>query len=631
MTPAVITHWLGIRSIAIAPEQIAVREGLRSGVAVAAVMCLAWYTNTPLLAWAAFSAFWTCLLDPGGLRPTRIRALLTFAVAGTLISGGVSIVAGWGNLPATFAGVGVCIFLCGLARSRGPIATQISVLSAIVVVVAVCYPSTPVAGLKIAALFVAGSLWAMLICLFAWPVDPYMPQRLMCAAIFREQAGMAGRLVATEGVVGDIGAWRRDIRQRIEQTRIAVERFSSDMSSRQTAMALAPSVDAADRILVALIAFEHHADRTTQEAVDARIIRIVVAALKRVAQELERSQPSATALERYIRSLKRHGERDDTLFTRGASWIADALTDLQECWRVRTVEDGSELSSALTASMRQDRGALIRHALRLTVGVLIVLGITIKFHLPYAYWAMMAVVVVVQPGRNATMSRTIERVAGSIAGGILAAISGTIFPEWLILLLIFPLSMATIALRSVNYTLCVLFMTQLFVLVTDLVGSDVGWIVGLTRAGNNVIGSIVGLAVCLLFLPEKRSASLPDLVVKAFLANMRYVMLAESGSSDASDIEQARRDAGMTSGQAEIQCQQSSFEGLRQSERLTLCSRILVLLRRQAGVASVISLMGGEQTGRKSVDSDAFNLFPTDSSLETLRSMLCFLENRRSL
>ncbi|OAG77409.1 membrane protein [Acetobacter malorum] len=200
----------------------------------------------------------------------------------------------------------------------------------------------------------------------------------------------------------------------------------------------------------------------------------------------------------------------------------------------------------------------------------------------------MAVVVVTQPSVTITLPRTIERVIGSIAGGLLAAVMGVLLPVWSILLLIFPLAAATIALRSVNYTLCVMFMTQLFVLVTDLVSPGLGWDVALARAINNIIGSLVGLAGCFLLWPERRGAPLAAQVADAFRANIRYAALA-TGPEILSwhQIESARRKAGTTSTVAEIQCQTARLEGFRRSDQIGKAREILFLLRKLAGAASV--------------------------------------------
>lgn len=596
LMPSALAHWLGVRAIAIAPEQIALREGMRAGVAVGAVMILALKLSMPLMAWSAFAAFWTCLVDPGGLLRTRVRTMLIFGTAGTCVTGIMSAAAGVGVVPS-FIGLGIFSFLCGLARKRGAIATQISVLVAIVAVVAVCYPQTPLGALHLSGLFVLGSGWAMLICVAAWPVDPYAPQRQACSAIFREQARMASRLLDVMGQPPSvtlqhqaISAYRRDIRSRIEQARSKIEVLSAGAFTSRTRAVLLPAIETADRLFITVMAFEHAVLSGVTSATARRTVRLVAATLQRAARESLRPEPRPEAFDKQIRFLRLLGAGNTDLFTKGANHCADALADLQAAWQnpKTTPARAPQTPPAATTAAPSSSLVFVRHAARLSVAVMVAYAISLKLALPYAYWAMMAVVVVTQPKASTTLPRTIERVAGSVAGGLLAAVMGVLLPMWAILIMVFPLAAATIALRSVNYALCVMFMTQLFVMVTDLVSPALGWDVALSRSINNIIGSLVGLAGCLLLWPEKRQAPLSAQVAAAFNANMRYAALATRlDPVPWEDIEKARRDAGTSSTQAEILCQQAKIEGLRRSNTLETSQTILFLLRKLAGAASV--------------------------------------------
>ncbi|KXV69524.1 hypothetical protein AD951_06225 [Acetobacter malorum] len=598
LMPSAIAHWLGVRAIAIAPEQVAVREGLRAGVAVGTVMLVALYLHMPLMAWSAFAAFWTCLVDPGGLLRSRLETMLKFAALGTVISGSVSAAAGFGMLPA-FVALGVSVLGCALLRLRGATATQIGVLAAIVAVVAVCYPFPPEVAVRLSGLFALGAIWATLICVLAWPVDPYMPLRLACSAVLREEERMTRRLLDymkpgapdMEQESASIGAFRREIRSRIERTRGRIEILSADAISSRTRATLLPAIEACDRIFIALIAFEHAVLSGETSHAARRTVRVVTTTLHRMAREAQRPEPRPERLHRQQRLLARIAEQDADLFGKGAHVCARAVQELITAWQTLSTPHAQPTGQAKPGTPRPaavPRAQGLRHAARLCVSVLVAYAISLKLDLPYAYWAMMAVVVVTQPSVTTTLPRTIERVIGSIAGGLLAAVMGVLLPVWSILLLIFPLAAATIALRSVNYTLCVMFMTQLFVLVTDLVSPGLGWDVALARAINNIIGSLVGLAGCFLLWPERRGAPLAAQVADAFRANIRYAALA-TGPEILSwhQIESARRKAGTTSTVAEIQCQTARLEGLRGSDQIGKAREILFLLRKLAGAASV--------------------------------------------
>ncbi|QEO17021.1 FUSC family protein [Acetobacter vaccinii] len=592
--PTGIMHWLGLRSITLAPEQIAIREGLRAGVSVGSVMVVAWALDIPLMAWSAFAAFWTCLVDPGGRLGFRFKSLLQFGVGGTLAAGVLSAAAGLGTVPV-FVGLGACIFLCGLIRQRGPVPAQISVMVAIVSVVAVCYPQTPWGALQLAGMFAMGATWALAICILAWPVDPYAPRKQACAAILREQAHMIARLLETarpgrntRSHYQATSAYRRDIRSRIEQSRAALELLATGGVGAQAYTTLGPVLEACDQIFVVTLAFEHAALASPPAPPARRIIKALAVALHRTAREVAAAELNPAFLDFNISFLNRAGQSGDDVFAKGALLCARTFSDLKDAWSTPQDTGLVHASPVAQRPSRRPTQVFVRHAIRLTLAVLVSYAIALACSLSYAYWAMMAVVVVVQPSINNTLPRAIERVAGSITGGIMAALMGLALPSWLLLLLVFPLSAVTIAFRSVNYTMCVMFMSQLFVVVTDLISNTHDWDVAFARMLNNSIGSIIALLACVLLWPGRRPQSLQTATVQAFEANIDYALLVLAPTKTGWDrINQARRNAGTQSSQAEILYHKACLEGFRRSDMLNTCGEILFLLRQLAGNTSV--------------------------------------------
>ena len=101
------------------------------------------------------------------------------------------------------------------------------------------------------------------------------------------------------------------------------------------------------------------------------------------------------------------------------------------------------------------------HACATTAAVL--LSHALRF--AYSYWMAIATVLVLQPSVATTWPRALERAVGSVLGGALAALLGLVLHTPLaITAAVFPLAIATMAVRSVNYGLFVFFLTPLFVL-----------------------------------------------------------------------------------------------------------------------------------------------------------------------
>jgi uncharacterized membrane protein YccC len=170
--------------------------------------------------------------------------------------------------------------------------------------------------------------------------------------------------------------------------------------------------------------------------------------------------------------------------------------------------------------------AALRQALRQATGVLLVYFAAGAFHLGYPYWGSMAVVVVLQKGTRVTWMRALERICGSLVGGVGAALLLHIaWPAPLVAALCVVLAALAIALRSVNYTSFVVFLTVLFVTVTALLHPGEG--IPMARIADNTVGSLVALLSVLTVWPERRPR-LRATLKAALQANRAYLDAVES-------------------------------------------------------------------------------------------------------
>ncbi|KXV44337.1 hypothetical protein AD943_04795, partial [Gluconobacter roseus] len=114
-----LTQFLARHSVPVSPEQIAPAEGSRAAVATVMALLPALYEQQAVLAWAAFAAFWSCLIEPGGTAREQFRILGLFTVGGAILGGVTSLVADyplWGVLPwLVLTGL-----LTGMARALTP-------------------------------------------------------------------------------------------------------------------------------------------------------------------------------------------------------------------------------------------------------------------------------------------------------------------------------------------------------------------------------------------------------------------------------------------------------------------------------------------------------------------------------
>jgi uncharacterized membrane protein YccC len=581
-------------SFAAAPEQLAVMEGLRAAVAVVSLVALAIWLGRPILSWAAFGAFWTCLADPGGSDRRRLACMGGFALAGAIAAftgaaaGAAGLVTGGGALL-------VLAFLTGLSGTYGPAAAQVGTLAAVVAVVAVAFPQPPRGALMLSGTFLLGTIWALVLCIGIWRIHPHATARRALGAIYLHLGDMLGEILALDRRSAPAAAWahpeaehRRAVRGAIERARGVILDLASGTARYRG------ELDTADQVFAAMVAAGH--ERASRgmalAAAERSLLHRLLLLLAETRHQTARRTPQPGLLEAEAAALCRAAGAVETVTGRAVAMAARALGDQAQAWPdglAGTAAREDEPRSA-AALVRPVPAAILRHAARLAVAVAVAYAIAAALGLHFSYWATMATVVVVQPVAGATWPRSLERMLGSITGGLLAALLVLITPTPLALLpAIFPIATATIALRRVNYTLFVVAVTCLFVLVAELLLPATG--IPVARAINSVIGSVVGAVAALLMWPERGSNGPAAQLAEAVGANLALVAQAIA-AENAAAFDAARRAAGVASTAAEITCRRLALAGQSRRAHLREAASLLATLRTLAGAALAQALAG---------------------------------------
>ncbi|MFB9910515.1 FUSC family protein [Rhizobium paknamense] len=533
-----LARWLELRAIAMTPELLNPMDGLRATVIVASLLFLVILTGERTFSWAIFAGFWACLADTGGPPDRRRRHLLTFTFAGTITAFLSAWLTGLPWIPplavAPFM-VGTTALLTLWQPEMGLVATLLGVVA--VVAAGAAHPAME--AVKMALAFLVGSSWATIILLAIWPGAQWLPARQAVAGVFSRLSDMAHDIAtdisAPSLEIARLGRHRRAVRLAIERANSQLILFNH--SDNTICHHLRSALGQADAVFHALLALDHlppltpESRKTTLEA--AAILTACADHLRK--SDRHRKSPASPAL---------HLPADGSPPAEHAA--VSALT--------RTlVTMGSEVNffdlpqkNRVTPQSRQAsvRAAALRSALAVAI-------VTLTAHLlslNYPYWATMAVVVVLNPVRHVSISRGIERIIGSVCGGMLAlAILSLSTSPVVIGLMIIIGTLATLALRPVNYTLFVVFLTLLFVLIMNLLQPTDG--IAAARILDNVIGSVMAIVVTLVLSPG-RARPISDLIAEAVEANRHY--LAAIADGDAATVAVARRRAGLASNEAEI-------------------------------------------------------------------------------
>ncbi len=162
-------------------------RGLRAATAVSVPMLLGGLLHLPLLAWAALGGFEAIIADPGGPYRHRIQSIAVLTVGGAA-----------GCFIGTLAGqhldyaIAVTLVWCFAWSYLLVLGAPFASAGTLVQVIYFCGLGAPSPHLSVAwahaGYLLLGGLWAMLLSLFLWPVDPYRPARFSVGECYLELA-----------------------------------------------------------------------------------------------------------------------------------------------------------------------------------------------------------------------------------------------------------------------------------------------------------------------------------------------------------------------------------------------------------------------------------------------------------
>lgn len=391
--------------------------------------------------------------------------------------------------------VAIWCFFASLARAWGQIAINAGVVSLVTLIVSVAAPaSSTQQALERGGAVAAGSLFAIVLALVLWPIRLYRPARLAVAHALRTIAdaiasGDRYAIEAAERAVDDartaLAVLRRGLQgesPRGERLLILIERGASLLAS-------GADVEGAPQILRQLADGIERERVVVDGAVAPAELRPLVDAARELETERDRRPRTRSLYEQYVTPLL------------GAmSW----------------------------------RSALIRHALRLAICGGVASAITHAFHVPRGYWMTLTVVIILQPYVSATFHKGLQRVIGTIAGGVIAAVIAAFVHSPAVMIgIIFLGAAVTVAFLRINYALYSLFVTPTFVLLAELGATDRHLV--MVRIANTVAGALLAYVAARVLWPASERGLVREEVTTAIHAAAEYLRCVECDDVNANE------------------------------------------------------------------------------------------------
>ncbi|MEH2326940.1 MAG: FUSC family protein [Nostoc sp.] len=165
---------------------------------------------------------------------------------------------------------------------------------------------------------------------------------------------------------------------------------------------------------------------------------------------------------------------------------------------------------------------LFRHALRLALITTLAELLASLLQLPRGYWITLTALVALKPNFGGTSQTTVQRVVGTILGGIIGIalvllVKNSLASAVCFLLLVF----VAMSVRSLSYSLFIILLTPAIILLLNIISAG-GWKVGILRIFDSLAGGVLALLGSYLLFPRWERQQLPAQLQKTIRANLAY-------------------------------------------------------------------------------------------------------------
>jgi uncharacterized membrane protein YccC len=500
-----------VQATQVASARPAFGAGLRAAIATVSPLLIGSVLGWPNAAWMGLAGFSVALGDKGGLLRTRLEAMLPAAFFGALsaVAGAIA-----GQHPATAVALFAAWALAaGVARSYGAAATGTGILSLATLVVSTEQPvRTLEEALHRGGAVLAGSAFAIAISLLLGRFRLYAPARRAVARVYRLLAENAPR---------------EEIREAIAAARGTLTQLRRGLQGESAR---------GEKLLVML----ESGDRIASHLVEVHDAQLALA-MRAIADAVE-GECAATALVNPATGAA--GEA-----------LASAIAALRELDAPRSERPHLDLRARFVAPIRAALtwdSAVLRHALRVATAGGAAAALTRALHIDRGYWLTLTVVVVLQPYTSATVQRGLQRVTGTIAGAVVAALLLSVVQTPVqMMAIVFAGTALTVALLPVNYGLFSFALTPTFVMLAEVHAIDrhLVWL----RVDNTLIGALIAWLAAWLLWPAAEHGRVRDDLAAALreLAELTRCI----AECDDRQIEEARRttSVALTNADASVQ------------------------------------------------------------------------------
>ena len=251
-----------------------------------------------------------------------------------------------------------------------------------------------------------------------------------------------------------------------------------------------------------------------------------------------------------------------------------------------------------------------RHALRLTVTILMGFIIGGLFPLQNVYWILLTIIVIMRPGYGLTKERSWQRIFGTVLGGLIAFAMLTFIHNPVLIGTFAVIAMVFgFTFTAINYKVGATFVTMYVVFVYGLLSPDIEDVIQF-RIIDTLVGSALAFLANYFFWPSWEFLNAPFHLKKSIQANCNYLseisrFYNEKGAVTTS-YRLARKNAFVEIGNLMSSFQRMSQEPKSKQKQLPMFYKLVVL--NHTLLSSSASLGTYVQSHKTTKASEAFNV-----------------------
>ncbi len=566
--------WL-LQQFQLKPGKPAIVYGLRTLVVLIAPIGVGITVGHPAASVVAvMAAMFVGMADVGGAYRQKAAAMSAATIGvtvalliGSLVGSTLSIA-----VPTTF----IVIFLAGLAGLYGSTAATVSLVTSIMFVVSVAKFASPNLSTIFlqCSLCLAGGVWAMVMSLGLWVLRPYAPVMEAVASCYVTLSKFV-ESASVYRVREEQQEWAKEFLESQDTVIQALTSTREVWSAVWTGHSLANLrgnqllvlIENANQIFNSIVALVEllviASDRSPFQQLHKEIQQVIeqlAIALQMLSKAIafEKKNVYLGDLDRAIEALEHQWQVLRSQFIeRGVNFQTDdyfyfaninkivtnfkALaqqlrTDVQIVTDLQRGEPGSIAKlnisrptppkrSSIVETLRNNltfRSVIFRHALRLALITTVAELVASVLKVPTGYWVTLTAVVALKPNFGGTSQTTVQRILGTVLGGIIGITLVVLIQNQLaIAVCLLVLVVAAWSIRPLSYTIFVTLLTPIIILILNMTGAG-GWNIGLLRIVDSIAGGALALFGSYLLFPSWERQQLPAQLSTTIRANIAY-------------------------------------------------------------------------------------------------------------